>query len=410
MRRDGNGRPRILTFLPEFLPGERAGGRVQSVAGILESLEAEFDFQVVTSHRDLGERDPLPGVEPNVWGQRYCGRVLYLPGRKPSMRRIVEILRKEEFDLIYLNSVFSRRFSMLPLSVWRTGGTKHVPLVLAPRGEFSPGALALKRRRKAAYLAMARRVRLYSGVRWHASSPMEEQDICRVMGTQGVGNAAQGNDGRTSVMVALDLAKSRPTSSAGNWPAKRKGALSIVFLSRVSPKKNLDGALRMLDGLRGDVTFTIFGPLEDARYWNGCQRQIRALGTNILARYGGIVPHAEVEEVFRKADLFLFPTHGENFGHVILEALAAGCPALISDDTPWRGLEAARAGWEFPLNEADRFTRTLQECIDMSPEEFNELRLGAREHGLRYFRDETLITQSRDLFLAALEAGGSRVL
>jgi glycosyltransferase involved in cell wall biosynthesis len=423
MRPDGKGRPRILVFLAHFLPGERAGGPVQSVAGLLEALWDEFDFQIVTSDRDFGHRDPLPGVDPMVWQERYGGRILYLSGRKPSARRIVEILRKGEYDLIHLNSFFSRRFSMLPAYLWRIGGTKHVPLIVAPRGEFSPGALALKGHRKAAYLALARRLHLYRGVRWHASSPMEEQDILRVMGKQGIVTVVtpismrvpepakekakeKTADGRPIIMVALDLAKSRPTSPSGSWPAKKKGALSVVFLSRVSPKKNLDGALRMLEGLRGDVTFTIFGPLEDSRYWRRCVEQMRALGGNILVRYGGSVPHSEVAGIFQKADLFLFPTHGENFGHVIAESLAAGCPVLISDQTPWRGLEAARAGWDYSLNDADRFTRTLQECVDMEPEALNILRLGARERGLQYFSDETVVEQNKNLLLAALGAGG----
>ncbi|MFI5181871.1 MAG: glycosyltransferase [Thermoanaerobaculia bacterium] len=401
-------------MLAHFLPGEKAGGPVQSIAGLLEALKDEFDFRVVTAAHDFGERDPLPGVEPNVWQERYGCRIFYLSGWKPSVRRIFEILREGEFDLIYLNSFFSRRFSMLPVCLWRIGGTRQVPLLLAPRGEFSPGALALKRHRKAAYLSLASRLHLYRGIRWHASSPMEEQDILRVMGKQEIVNVAapipvgvpeaekETTGGRPIIMKASDLAKSRTTSSTGNWPAKKRGALSVVFLARVSRKKNLDGALRMLDGLRGDVTFTIFGPLDDARYWRQCEEQIRALGGDVLVRYGGIVPHSDVTGVFQKADLFLFPTHGENFSHVIAEALAAGCPVLTSDQTPWRGLEGTQAGWDLPLDDPGRFTRVLQNCVDMEPEEFNKLRLGARERGQRYNRDETVIEQNRRLFLEVL--------
>jgi glycosyltransferase involved in cell wall biosynthesis len=416
------GRPRILAFLPQFLPGEKGGGTVQSVAGLMEVLQDEFDFRVVTSDHDLGEREPLPGVEPDVWQERYGGSILYLSEAKLPVRRITEILRKGEFDLIYLNGVFARRFSMLPLCVWLIGGARQVPLILAPRGEFSPGALALKRYRKAAYLALARGLRLYRKVRWHASSPMEEQEILKVVLGRRILNVAsripsrepeldkgEMREGRPAVMVALDIATKRPTPSPGSWPAKKKGALSVVFLSRISPKKNLDGALRMLRSLRGEVTFTIFGPLEDARYWRRCEEQMGALDRTIMVRYGGILPHADVAGVFQEANLLLFPTHGENFGHVIAEALTAGCPVLISDQTPWRGLEAMRAGWDFPLDEADRFTKTLQECIDMEPEDFETLRLGARDHGLRYLRDEMRIEQHRKLFRAALCSASPRV-
>ena len=50
-----------------------------------------------------------------------------------------------------------------------------------------------------------------------------------------------------------------------------------------------------------------------------------------------------------KHHVFLFPTLGENFGQVILEAMTAGCAILISDATPWRGLQEKGYGWELPL-------------------------------------------------------------
>jgi glycosyltransferase involved in cell wall biosynthesis len=418
MREEGRGRPRILVFVAQFLPGEKGGGQVQSVAGLLEALRDEFDFRIVTSDHDLGERDPLPGVEPDVWQERYGGSIFYLSGAKSPVRRIVEILRKGEFDLIYLNSFFSRRFSMLPVSLWWFGLTPRVPLVLAPRGEFGRGALALKRLRKATYLALARRLLLYQDVRWHASSPAEKREIVDLLRCGEVINAAapiagkrreardEDDKGRSVIMVAMDLAKKGIGPISESWPAKKKGTLSIVFLSRVSPMKNLDSALRMLQGLKGEVTFTIFGPLEDARYWSQCEDLTKRLDSNVQVRYGGVIAHADVPGIFHGADLFLFPTHGENFSHVIAEALFVGCPVLTSDQTPWRGLEAERAGWDLPLGEPGRFTIVLQDCIDMEPDDFRKLRLGARERGRQYLMDETVVDQNRSLFRAALESRG----
>ena len=70
---------------------------------------------------------------------------------------------------------------------------------------------------------------------------------------------------------------------------------------------------------------------------------IAGLPSNVRVAYGGVVAPDEVTAVLRRHHLFFLPTHSENFGHVIVEALAAGRPALVSDRTPWTDLEAAGA-------------------------------------------------------------------
>ena len=74
-------------------------------------------------------------------------------------------------------------------------------------------------------------------------------------------------------------------------------------------------------------------------YWEKCQRIIDDLPENIQVKYNGTIGHEKVVREMASHDLFFLPTLGENFGHVIFEALAAGCPILISDQTPWRNLE-----------------------------------------------------------------------
>ena len=63
----------------------------------------------------------------------------------------------------------------------------------------------------------------------------------------------------------------------------------------------------------------------------------------------------------------------DSFGHVILEALSAGLPVIISDQTPWRDLASKQTGWDLPLEQGDQFIAVLQECIDMSGRRYEEL-------------------------------------
>ena len=103
-------------------------------------------------------------------------------------------------------------------------------------------------------------------------------------------------------------------------------------------------------------------------------------------------------EVFAENDLFFFPTHGENYGHVIAEALVAGCPVLISDQTSWRNLEHEKVGWDIPLDQPEKYIAVLQRCVAMGNEELKALSQRAREYGLKKIINQESIQQNRDLF------------
>ena len=113
----------------------------------------------------------------------------------------------------------------------------------------------------------------------------------------------------------------------------------------------------MLKGVQGDITFNIVGPFEDPKYVQTCRKVCEDLAPNINVCFHGEVDHVRVHEILSSNHLFFLPTRGENFGHVILEALLAGCPILLSDQTPWKGLENFGIGWDIPLNHPENKRR-----------------------------------------------------
>jgi glycosyltransferase involved in cell wall biosynthesis len=157
-----------------------------------------------------------------------------------------------------------------------------------------------------------------------------------------------------------------------------------------------------LNGLDGEITFDIYGPLADPGYWESCRRLAEALPRNIHVRYRGMVPHERVPAVLADYHAFFLPTRGENFGHAILEALTAGCPVIVSDRTPWRGLADHKAGWDLPLERPAEFVCVLRRCVNMSAEEYADWSRGARAYALKWQSDATLVERSRALFGAAL--------
>ena len=384
-------RPQILVLLAHYLPGEKSGGPVWSIAGLVEALREEFDFRILTRDRDLAEDVPYENVSADVWSHRDGVTVRYLSPRGAAPWEMRRLLQTSDCDLIYLNSLFAPRFSILPVFLRRLGLIPNVPLLVAPRGELSAGALALRSSRKRMFLWLANALDFYRDVHWLASTALEADEI-----RAAIRHARQ-------IGVAMDFG---PAARSGISPPahaaeKKPGQLSAVFISRICRKKNLTGALETLGTLTGDVKFSIYGPLEDAVYFAECERLISQLPANVEVRYMGIVPHEDIEPTFARHDLFLFPTYGENYGHVIYEALNAGCPALLSDRTPWLGLEAASAGWDLPLDDLGAFSSVLQHCVDAGPEEWNRMRAGARSFARTVGGRDVAIEQHRQVLREA---------
>jgi glycosyltransferase involved in cell wall biosynthesis len=254
--------------------------------------------------------------------------------------------------------------------------------------------LKIKTLKKRLYLGCAKFMHLYKGVLWQASSGYEKEDILQVFGSR------LDSD---SVHVAPNLAADAPLNPhvMPSLP-KRPDHARIIFLSRIARKKNLKFALSCLQQVSGTVTFDIYGPIEDEAYWQACQTVTKSLPGNVKVSYKGVVSPKQVDDVFGRYHLFLFPTWGENFGHVIFESLRAGCPVLISDQTPWRDLTEHTAGWAVPLSEPEQFQRRLNRLVAMHDADFRDWSRGAQEYAATFAGNPSLVKANRALFLKAL--------
>lgn len=385
-------RPVVLVTTDHYLPGFRAGGPIHSVAHLVEHLSDEFDFRIVSTDRDLGDEQAYPGIETDRWLPVGPARVLYASPPRQGARAIARLIAETPHDLLYLNSFFSPRFTIVPLLARRLGLVPRRPTVLAPRGEFSAGALALKPLKKRFYLAAGKAAGLFRDIHWQASSDFEAHDI----------RAAIGTPARLS--VACDLPAPLGAHAPPHTPRQPGAPLRIVFLSRLSPKKNLDYALKVLAQVRVPVRFSIAGPAEDAEHVRLCRTLAEGLGPHVHVDWLGPLHPEQVGEVFAAHDLFFFPTRGENYGHVIAESLAAGTPVLIADTTPWRGLAEAGVGDDLPLGDPAAFAARI-EALAAEPAEAARTR---RARAAAYVRQEARrqgdILANRRLFRAALGA------
>jgi glycosyltransferase involved in cell wall biosynthesis len=387
----GRRKPVVLVLASYYLPGYRAGGPVRSLSNVIEALGDEFEFHVLTRDRDLNESTPYR--ESAKGGEVRMGKaaVRYLrPGALVPwrIRRIAHALKP---DLLYHNSFFDPLFTVLPLWL-RRFGTLPTPVLIAPRGEFSTGALGLKSLKKKVYLGFSKGLGVVGGLQWHATGEAEREDIIRMMGARLSGIWVAPNIGRT---VDRD----------GAQRDRVDHTFSVAFVSRVSPMKNLVQAIRIVRSCTTPIRFDIYGPIGDEAYWNDCRLAIADSPSHVAISYQGPIENERVAEVLRKYDAFLLPSLGENYGHAIVEALAAGLPVVISDRTPWRGLREAGAGYDLPLQDEKAFVLALESLASRSSDEKRRTREAVLAYAEKIHSASDAVDRTRAMLLAAIGPG-----
>lgn len=379
---------KILISTRFYLPGYKAGGPIRSLTNFVNSFGGEFDIRLIVNDRDSEDQVPYANLERHKWNKVGKAHVCYLrPGLTRFFWLAYRILRTPH-DVLYLNSLFAPVFTLFPLVIHRYFIFTNSTIIIAPRGEFSPGALTIKRRRKYFFLKISRQIGLYRDVIWQATSESEKADIQGWFGTD------------ISIFQAPNI-PFFPSDDLVYNSRSSKEPMRVVFFSRIAPKKNLDYALEVLRQVNVPIEFSIYGPAEGQDYPDLCRRVAGLLPDHIQVNWKGPLLPDEVSAVLASQDLFFLPTRGENHGHVIAEALTVGTPVLIADTTPWRNLQKAGVGWDLPLDNAAAFASRIEECSRMSSGEYAVLRQRVREYARVHLDLAPIIEANRRLFMTA---------
>jgi hypothetical protein len=137
-------RKKILVLIDWFLPGIKAGGPVKSVSSMIKALHPYYDFYILTSDTDFGETTPYQNIVADKWIP-YSDHVqiCYLSKNSRPVGHINEALNSIQPDIVYINSFFSKNYSITPLRLLKNKKLK-TKIILAPRGMLSEGALRIK--------------------------------------------------------------------------------------------------------------------------------------------------------------------------------------------------------------------------------------------------------------------------
>lgn len=373
---------RILILCDWFLPGYLAGGPIQSVAALTHHLRDEFDFRIITADTDFKATEPYRSVKADMW-TTYAGRdVYYISRANLTKDNVAKLINDTPHDILYLNSMFSKFFAVIPLQL-KKKGLIHSRIVLAPRGMLSDGALKTKSLKKKLFLSVAKAIGLFKGLTWQSTSPQETQEIRKRIG---------------DVLI-------KEASNLPNIPMyqhgieKQAGALKLCYVARICETKNLAFAIEVLrSGIEGRVALDVYGPIEDPAYWEQCQASAKQLPSNIHFSYKSPLHPQDVSKAICDHHALFLPTHNENFGHAMVEAMLCARPIVISDQTPWRQLKQERAGFDIDLSTPEKFRSAINELTRLDNIAFQDWSQHARAYIHQRLSIQQICEAYRQLF------------
>lgn len=377
---------KILFFIDYYLPGYRAGGPVQTLSNMVKMLGNEIDFYIVTRDRDLGDEKAFPNVEVNKWVKVNNANVIYFSDDQLNFRNLLKIVRSDNWSYIYLNSFFSWKFSIQIIILAKLFSLKST-ILLSPKGEFSLGALKIKKFKKKLYLTLANLSNLYNTIIWHLTSEQELRDLESAF-----------NRNKLKYRIAMDPVDISDISYSYQENVKLLDECRVVFISRVSQKKNLHLCIECFIKNPIPVIFDIYGPIEDENYWSHCKYLLAKVDPIVKIKYCGVVDHKNIYNILKNYHCLFLPTAGENFGYIIFEALLAGRPVLIGDATPWNDLKSKEIGVDADPEDFDVFVNEIKRIMSMNQAQFNNMAEKCHNYALAIGDPRKQIINLRALF------------
>ncbi|MEZ4801905.1 MAG: glycosyltransferase family 4 protein [Gelidibacter sp.] len=374
-------RKKILITIDWFLPGTKSGGPVRSYANMIAHLGVHYDFYIITRDTDYCSDKVYENVQSNAWNQLdEHTSVYYFSNDRLNKENFKKLLDETSFDIVYINGIYSWNFSILPL--WLLKNHKNV--IVAARGMLNPQAFSVKGKRKKLFLRIAKFIGLYKNVKFHATNEDEANHIIDIFGKQSKIHVAPNLPRLIDVKMNSKKDKSKPTTFAN--------------IARISTEK---GTLRMIDALHdvsSEMVLDIFGPIYDEAYWKLCLKSIKRLPSHVIVSYKGILASEAVPSVLERYDFFVLLSEGENFGHAILEAFMAGCPVIISDQTPWKQLERQGVGWDIDMSKPPNATAIFEKACSMSNVDYQKHSDNTKQLSREFSKNPDLLMLNLELF------------
>lgn len=321
---------KIVVLADYFFPSVRAGGPLKSIKAQIPILKEFGETIVITRNRDLGIQVRYEFIDKNPYAMQIMDvRVIYCG----NMATVLQQLLKISPHIIWANSMFSRyTFCGLLYSFLRRGN-----IIISPRGELRSTALKRKALVKRAYLEFLAKMNL----RFFVNSLAEEKLVQRYFS-------------KSKVLTAPQLVDEPEDIASLNSVTERSG---LVFVGRLVEVKNLDFILDIYETGCIDRDLDIYGDFENEQYRTKISERIKRYNCTEMGKgrieLCGIYAPGDAVKILSGYKALLMPSKGENFGHVIYEALAANLYVIVSPHTYWSGELLQGAGKVLSLDKRE---------------------------------------------------------
>lgn len=310
---------RIAHVISYYRPAAEWGGPVRSVAMLAQATaRAGADIEVLTTN---ARGDPALPREPPGTREVSGVPVTYFEARGPrrfffSAELAGELRRRlPRLDVVHLHGIWTYPV----LAAARVCERHGVPYVLSPRGSLDPWALGEKSWKKRAYMRLLERRTLRRAALLHFTSEDEHDTAPEEFRAQP--HAVVPNCLDVDALLALERADPAPEVP------------ELLILGRIHKMKGFDllvPALRRLADLGRPARLAVAGN-DEGNYRARVEELVRDHGLEDQVRFLGEIEGEAKRDAFRRASLLVAPSHRENFGNAIAEAMAAGLAVVVSD-------------------------------------------------------------------------------
>jgi glycosyltransferase involved in cell wall biosynthesis len=348
---------KILHYIPVYAPAWKFGGPVLSVSQLCEGLvQLGHEVEVFTSDAGLDNHRDIPlgklTKRNGVW-VTYFPQVSRFGIHSPGMEEAVW-QRATEFDLIHITGVWQPSSYQACKAAYQF----NIPYVVSLRGALGPYSWGQKTLKKIIYYLWRERFNVGQAAGVHYTTQQEFEE-CRWLQLPGQPMV---------IPNGLDTDFWQPHPQAASQWRHNHGIAPEEFVllnvGRLHHKKGLDLLPTALAPLKGQPWKLVFVGGDDDGTKRQLQHQFHTLKLTDQVLFLEACSPEQLPAIYSGANLFVLPSRHENFGNVVVEALACGCPILISDRVGlYRELSHASVGWVLPRNPT-AWTNVLQEILE----------------------------------------------